>query len=365
MDDYKSYCEASYSIPKSKEGMNIRKIFIFHRHGDRSALDIEGTDWDTKMCKECKVVGNKIDDCSKVKCKAGLLTTKGYRQMKDLGNYIRSHYPLDLLAKMYARATEIQRTQTSIHGVLKGIFPNDSVVDIDIKKISKDRLMIPMNCPLIKSRITNNGSSSLSTHFKEDKTFDRKINDPRRRADLYLSAVCNDIKISCDTISCEDTIIKKFIDRVADQWSDQAKLLAQDEEVLGLTFGMFANDLLGYIKDDKHTAFLFSIHDKSISMLAVGFGIQNYEHPPYASAMFLELYSKDGKKFFRIIYNNEVAETTIDDNEYIPYDKFISYIKLLKKTEEDFEDACGSGMFINLEKTKAFNNGSALNDISL
>lgn len=349
---YTSYCEASYAVPKAKPSMKLEKLFIFHRHGDRSSLEIEGTNWDTKICKSCKLSKRSIADCTDKKCDAGMLTSKGYNQMLKLGRFISANYSEEILRKMYKRATSIPRTQASIHGVLNGMFPEKPVNDVIIKELENDRLMIPKGCPYINSKITNKGFDNLAGLFKEGDALETSINDPKRRADLYLTAMCNNIEIFCDVISCEPKKIEDYIKGMSDQWNEQTNILAHDEEILGLTFGVFANELLEYINDSQHTSYVFSVHDKSISMLGVGFGMQIYDHPPYAAVIILEVHAKGDQRFIRLIYNDRVQKTTLDDSTYIPYDKFISYLDMIKKSEAEYEKACTNGIFINIEKPK-------------
>lgn len=353
LNQYRDYCQPNYAIPTPKKGMVLEKVFIFHRHGDRSALEIDGTNWSAKTCKKCGLTGMTITDCKDAKCEAGLLTRKGYEQMKDLGKFIKVHYDAKILDKMYKRATSIPRTQASIHGVLKGIDPDTSTSQIDIKKIEDDRLMIPKGCSIIENKIRNKSMNTFAPFFEDDVTLKENKDDPKRRADAYLTAMCNNINLSCDSLSCDIDIIENYIKKMEEEWTEETKILATDDSMLELTFGVFVNELLDHMESEKYTSFLFSVHDKSISMLAVGFGLTEHNHPPYASALFFEIFKYQSEKFIRIIYNNKVSTTTIDDDIYIPYEKFIDYVNVLKKSEQEFKKVCEGGILINIEDSAA------------
>jgi len=49
---------------------------------------------------------------------------------------------------------------------------------------------------------------------------------------------------------------------------------------------------------------LLSSHDSTLSMLLSALGLPQSETPPFASAVFFELWSSDGKQFVKLIYND-------------------------------------------------------------
>ncbi|KAM0676411.1 hypothetical protein GVAV_000377 [Gurleya vavrai] len=132
-------------------------------------------------------------------------------------------------------------------------------------------------------------------------------------------------------------------------WNDQTEILMTDEFILQLTFGRFVNELIDYL-NGVNSLYLISMHDAALSMILAGFGTQKTKHPSYASAVFLEVWNDNEIKYVRVIYNDKQIKTTIDDNYNIPLDKFISYLDILKKDENEVIEKCKNGFIIEDEK---------------
>lgn len=344
LQEFKNYCSASYMNIPQEPDMTLKKLILFHRHGDRAPLTIHNTNWHTQDCKKCKLKDNNlIENCVTVKCEDGLLSIKGYTQMVELGKFLKQNYPKTLFTKIKLRSTAIERTQTSLHGVYFGLTGKKIIHNVTVKQLNDDSLIIPMNCPFIDERINNKSLHNQLPIVTED---DKRGNMSFKiRSDQYFTALCNKIDIDCDRINCDDDIIFRYLSLSNNSWSDEANVLLTDEEILSMIFGRFVDELKEII-EDEYTTHLISVHDRSLAMLMAGLGIKEEEHPPYASAIFMEIWENDQSvEFVRIIYNDKTCDTIIDENCNILLEKFLEYIKVLRISEDKMKEKCKIQLF--------------------
>ncbi|KAM0677368.1 hypothetical protein BDAP_002051 [Binucleata daphniae] len=347
LEKYKNYCESTYEVFDLPKKYKLHKLLVFHRHGDRSSLNVEYSQWKNSMCKVCDYENGKIINCRERKCKDGELTIKGYEQMKMLGQFIKKNYKKLLNDKVYLRCTSIERTQSSLHGVLTGLFGDDTDKKVEILPYDKDALLIRKDCLYLTEQVTNRVTSNFSAVASKDEYL--KIDLPQRRADIYLTAMCNNVELDCSMVNCDKAIIEDYIKTSFKAWQEQADVMSRDEHVLKLTFGRFVDDLKKVMASENDLN-IFSVHDSSLSMLLAGFGVNDKGHPAYASAIFVEILDDGSEKYLRIIYDTKVETTTIDDSEYIPLKKFTNYLNELKADEDYIEERCKKGLILEEEK---------------
>lgn len=350
LSEYKHYCESNYARPDLPKKYKLYKLLVFHRHGDRASLNVEYSTWKDKMCKVCDLENNIIKNCREQTCKDGNLSIKGYDQMKRLGHYLRENYQEILTGEEpNLRCTSVERTQSSLHGVLTGLYDKNVEKNVKVVRYTDDAFLIRKDCIYLTEQVLNR----VTSHFTPVVSKDRFLEDdlPQRRADIYLTAMCNNIGLDCKVINCEKDIINDYIKFSFEAWKDQAEIMSRDEQVLKLTFGRFVADLK-LTFNNKSKLNIFSVHDSSLTMLMAGFGIENKGHPPYASALFVELLNSSDGKYLRMIYNTNLIETTIDESPYIPLEKFTNYLNELEVDEDYVESRCKKGLILREEEVE-------------
>lgn len=186
LEKYKNYCEANYrSIPQKKD-YKIKKVMIFHRHGDRSPIKEAEKDIKRSDCVKCdfKASGNQLfssNTCTLSHCSVGDLTIKGYNQTKKLGYHIaKEYFPLIKNVKdseIELRSTRVRRTEASISGVVDGMVEfmvnknSEEILNLVGEKIHKlSHLLDEIGISYIKipSASAKKNEKSLLL-FKEDK----------------------------------------------------------------------------------------------------------------------------------------------------------------------------------------------------
>ncbi|KRH93955.1 Lysosomal & prostatic acid phosphatase, partial [Pseudoloma neurophilia] len=133
---YLPYCQAFHNHIPQKNGMQFLKLIVIHRHGDRTPMKTL-----TKIndnCINCNIKRKlkdlyKIEGCFLEKCIDGALTKKGYKQMINLGKFIKENYFKNEKISMNdltLRATLVPRTHSSLNGLVTGLFLNSSTSEI-------------------------------------------------------------------------------------------------------------------------------------------------------------------------------------------------------------------------------------------
>ncbi|EJW04723.1 hypothetical protein EDEG_01086 [Edhazardia aedis USNM 41457] len=290
-EKYKNYCQSTYAIPKQKnDKLKLEKVIIVHRHGDRSPLLKENSLWQSENCISCDLDKNTIKNCSTKKCGDGDLTSKGYEQMVHLGEFIAQNYGYMDISSPKLRCTTIGRTQASLHGVIKGLSNKKIAENVEIPNSDDDSLLIPKDCTYLNMLISSPVSDYFKTTVLNDPFYQK--NDkilPQKLADMYLCHLCNKIPVNCGKHNCEKNIIENYIESAFFSWSDQVKKVTSTDKILELVFGRFASDLKNYLTD-KDKMRIISVHDTSLATILEGMATLVTEHPPYASAIFIELW---------------------------------------------------------------------------
>eukprot|EP00866_Antonospora_locustae_P001969 jgi/Antlo1/1969/141 len=336
------YCGVnSYSRKDQKPNYSIEKVIVIHRHGDRTPIVMTGSKWSERSCISCVRENDRrsIGPCTERKCESGDLTVKGYEQLKKLGKFIKDQYRVllgdagDNLDGVEMRATLAPRTHSSLFGLVNGIKKTKRLESVHIP--TDDSLVVPENCKRLDEVMIAQGREL----YKGISTSKRST-DPVKIADNYWTHMCNDVAINCNMLDCSEETIWKYLNASTQVWSEQTKVVDENESLLKILFGKFANELAEIIENNTHMH-IYSAHDGSLSSVLAGLGARVYERPPYASAIFIERWvDRNKNKFVRVVYNGRVCKTLIDENTNIPLDKFLKYIKILAVESEDLHDLC-------------------------
>lgn len=164
-----SSSEKISTIPAIPAGYTLRKLIIIHRHGDRTPItktignvlsDHNREEYSSQWAKrlpnseeiekwnrQFPVTPSDLKPLDYNDGPYAQLTKRGGRQLYNIGRAIRKHYlskesenphtfpydtDLELSNMIFARATNIRRTQQSVQNLLRGIF----LVDDDNKKVA-------------------------------------------------------------------------------------------------------------------------------------------------------------------------------------------------------------------------------------
>ncbi|KAM0676409.1 hypothetical protein GVAV_000375 [Gurleya vavrai] len=319
---YKEYCGSTYQRFPGKENYKLNKLIVFFRHGDRAAQEISNTNWKDKKCIYTDVIDNNILDLTVSPCTKGALTLKGYKQMIDLGIFIKENYGYYDENEIFKQCTSVQRTQSSLHGVMYGINEIQKVSQIEIYKIRKDELRDIENCNDLNLVVKN----MIMKHFNKIKYKDVKSKEENflNLSDKYLSCFCNNLPINCNNENCENEIIRDYIEKSFNFWDDFGKLIRTDYKTAKMTFGRYCKQIIDIIYNNKKLS-LISSHDIVLIMILAGIGVKNIKQPGYASAIFLEIGEHKDNCYIRIIYNNKIVKTVFDV-VYIPCNEFLLYL---------------------------------------
>lgn len=336
------YCGVnSYSRKYQNPNYSIEKVIVIYRHGDRTPVAMNKSKWSERMCVSCEYGNDRrsIGPCAEKKCESGDLTVKGYEQLNKLGKFIKDQYGMllgeagDNIYGVEMRATLALRTHSSLFGLVNGIKKVNRLENVHIP--TDDSLIIPENCRRLDEVMKAQGRDlykGISTS--------KGSTDPVKIADNYWTHMCNDVAINCDELDCSEKTIWKYLNASTRVWNEQIKVVDENESLLKILFGKFANELAEIIGNDTHMH-IYSAHDGSLSSVLVGLGARVYERPPYASAIFIERWAgKNKNKFVRVVYNGRVCKTLIDEDTNIPLDKFLKYIKILAVESGDLHDLC-------------------------
>ncbi|KAF7683259.1 putative acid phosphatase 5 [Astathelohania contejeani] len=338
---FKKYCESDYSPVPQKNNLKLSKVIVIHRHGDRTPIEMVGREWEQIKCVRCKLTGDMLDQCTIQACKNGELTAKGYQQMQELGKYIKKEYGKKLkftLDNIKLRATAVGRTHASLHGVLVGLADILKLNNVDVNRNSGDSLLNPRKCRKLLTPMEPQ-LNVLSDGIPGDKKEFENIS-PSRKTDIYLTHICNDVDLNCNNLNCDEKLIEKYIKLSLDTWRSESEMAIRNESILKILFGRFARDLLIYLEDTDKKLYIISAHDGSLANILIGLGTSVVDHPPYASAIFLELWENKKEKFIRVLFNNRVCQTTIDESTNIPLTKFKNYLKVLAIDNSELDNIC-------------------------
>lgn len=321
---FKKLCRAPYRFYRQEKNLRLEKILVVFRHGERAPLANIGPKWREWDCVTCE------DKCKNVKCTDGLLTKAGYKQARELGVYIRRYYiPLIVNDKLdpedvYFRSTNTSRTIATLSGVSLGMTNKERFTEFKIMEKGDDTLRKPIGC-IVKNHTKQGAQTSTLEKTLEEYGNTGNHSDLNDRIDQYITHMCAGVRIDCNDISCKDEAVTKHIKFSNERWKRNIGIILNEKNTQKKIFSGFASDLLEGLDNGKMVS-LYSSHDSSISFILAGLGIDYTERPPYASAIFIEVWCKGGKQFIRIIFNSDHSKPREFMDDYIPIDDFKKYL---------------------------------------
>ena len=339
--DFMGYCNADYKFFGKPPNFHLEKLIVIFRHGDRAPIKNYYSDWENKNCIKCNFTGEKINNCQKKKCEEGELTSKGYDQAQKLGGFIKKNYQKllfpDNLHKEYIsyRVTKIGRTHSTLMGVMNGLAKTKSIRHIR---------PLPYTDPLMKIKKCMYLEKQMSLDFKISiKTFNLfyKLGILNGKKLSYFSdelkcAMCNNITIN---LKNKDDVFNKIIKISFDNWSKQMSNVIKNDMSKTILFGRFGFELIDELQS-KSVLSLISAHDGSIAMILAALTSDIQKWPPYASAIFIELWCKSTKKYVRLIYNDKKINFDGYAEELIPLNVFLYYIYSLSLDDTEISRMC-------------------------
>jgi hypothetical protein len=341
------YCQAKYQFFPKKENFNLERVVVIFRHGDRSPMKNNNDEWKKKTCVECPMNGNTITECRNKKCENGELTTKGSKQAKELGNFIKKYYKPLLFDKNIVvndigfRATSIKRTHSTLWHVMSGLANTKTISGVNIKK-ENDGLLRPKNCGFLDTQFAQNACIYEPLN---NKLYSELTEDPKRiseKADEIRCSMCNSVSVTCADEDCQNDTLPEIVKLSNSMWKKQVQAVVASDLGKKIIFGRFAKDLLEILSSNK-LMYLVSAHDGTLSMILSSLSDESYAWPPYASALFIEVWCKYGKQFVRLVYNDKKVEFTEKPGEYIPINQFTNYLERMKAEDRELDTLCRSG----------------------
>ena len=335
------YCGSRYQKVSQDPKLEIEKVIVIHRHGDRAPVMLNKSRWFESDCVRCSYDSDTgtISSCAKKKCSAGDLTVKGYTQMHALGRFIKDTYG-ELLGKGKAenkevalRATASSRTHSSLFGLINGISKTDAIKNVCIRE--NDSLLSPASCPRLRNFASTRNKRFFSNLIRKECEI-----DPAKIADNYWTHLCNEIDMNCDIIGCDEKVIFQHLNASSSSWHDQSRKAQKDQKMMKILFGRIAKDLLDILQGNRYVHIL-SAHDGTLSSILIGLATNIYGRPPYGSSIFIEQWTdSESERFVRVIYNDRTCRTTIDEHMNIPRDKFMAHLDSLKVDDEELAHLC-------------------------
>ncbi|WUR03123.1 acid phosphatase [Vairimorpha necatrix] len=340
-NEYKEYCKANYKFFGKVKNHHLNKLIVIFRHGDRAPLKNFNSEWSKKKCVKCLFNQDTISNCKNANCNIGDLTITGFKQAQELGKFIKKNYEKLLFPDginekdIYYRVTKVKRTHSTLMGVMKGLRKKDSINNVN-SFYKDDSLLRIKNCSSLDQLNSNNFKVNDDTLCAMEKMDIQNGRDLAYLADEIRCAMCNKIKLD---ISNENDIINKILKLSNNNWSKQMDNVQNNENARTILFGRFGNDLLNLLSCTP-TLSLISAHDGSLGMIlsALSSKIQNW--PSYASAIFIEIWSKSEKQYVRMIYNNKKLDLDGYDDDMVPIGEFIKYVSKLSPEGVGIESLC-------------------------
>ncbi|KAI5148940.1 2-phosphoxylose phosphatase [Enteropsectra breve] len=312
---YKPYCGPSYKYTPAEH--KLKKLIAIFRHGDRAPLKSVSKEWEKRLCKECT-----DGKCKNVQCNSGLLSQKGYTQAVKLGEFINKHYlsQLDASSKIDAYHTPVNRTLSTLLGVLEGMKRENTHTE------EKNELILNKNNAALRDYIIK---SDESVRKSSEVPVDYPVFDG------YMANFCNDISVNCNSYNCETAQIDNILKLEMLGYQNLMKNFQKSFLLNSISFAPFAVELEGLMEKSSPVV-LMSAHDSSISRILNGLNIKDFDIPPYAASLFIEILADKNKNdVVRISYNDEVVEFGLKKEKEMTMSDFKNYIRMFSSSEPE------------------------------
>lgn len=310
-------CDSTHKFINNSQGRLVNLISIF-RHGDRVPLSIQSNAWRNKACIQCE--GN----CKSVKCSNGMLTKKGYVQSKKLGDFIKKSYlqKISNIETIYGYHSKLERSISTLHGVLAAIDHGQYVIELD------DTIISGPNETLLKNYFLRKQLERV-----------RKLNSRDYMVyDEIISGYCSGTAFDCSRFTCNPQKILSFVEKQQNNLIYSSNVIRTSPIAMGISFGRFG-ELLKKEVVRRNSMTLISGHDSTIIKALSGLNIPLKTFPGYTSAVFIEVWEHPNKiNYVRVVYNGEVMKFGLYAEEYVELDSFIKYIEMFSKTNSKIKE---------------------------
>lgn len=300
----------------------------------------------------------------------GDLTNQGKLREYRIGTMLRERYDRYFGAdywpeKIYARSTDVPRTQLSLQLVLAGLFPpsekqtwNPRLPWIPASMFfapEADNLLFPHNCPRYKEE--------YGRFLRQQSTQD--ILNKYKSVMNYLTQHCGK---PINTTSAVTHLYNLFKEQAAQNltlpsWTDTVYPLPM-KEIIALDFklrshtrtlkrlngGMLLRKMVedvqmykaGKLEPSDRKAFFFSAHEMNVAAVAKALELDEPVIPAYGSTIILEtLRDKKGTYYVRTLLWTGVTEQLIIQTipgctELCPFDQFLAIVKNVLPIDEEY-----------------------------
>lgn len=363
MADFKFLCKSEYEKPPLN--LDLLKLIVFVRNGDRSPEKGENNGWKKKMCLNCK-----SKECSLVHCNNGMLTVKGYKQGYDLGTFIkREYYP-----KFYKKDVKYINNRNHVFfdygkNAVRGrsIISNKENHRIENNKTNsgRDDLQpdIKVNAYYYNTKKNYVFLRSIldSLDYSEAKV--KKINrlecspkcldlrnalfsknDSERLVsgvefDKVITSFCNDVPIDCSRFECDLMKMNDYLVQEKLNFEDSLAKMKEDIVSVAIDFGNLSQFILDILGNEDIS--IVSATSETLITLLAGLNTQNNDLIPYAGAVFIELLrDKVGNEFYSVVYNKKRMEFGMFKEKYVEKNEFERFLKMFATNSKKITEIC-------------------------
>lgn len=335
-----SYCQATFPDPTryySPPGMSLLHVSAILRHGDRTPIEpLLNEQWRSLVEPAFQEEAGGL---------SGLLTIKGQGQHRQLGGILRDIYikRLGFLpatfdpAILKVRSTHFSRTLHSAKALLSGLYPSIPSIPVEVEAGGPILTEHRSDCPRLRQLLRTHQDKSVYRHFRRQM---RNLQGPSaisffHLADNYFCMACRGASEGNEYCRVSREAFRFLIvEGAADR--EMAKLQA------GALIGGIVSATTAAAFNDTRTFNILAAHDSTIAYLHGAFQTGQYEWPPYAANLLVEVWRKeestppdwntqlpDPSIYIRIIYNGiylVLPWCQEEDSLYCPLAHFLQFI---------------------------------------
>ncbi|GLB40973.1 putative phosphoglycerate mutase-like protein [Lyophyllum shimeji] len=308
-------------------------------------------------------------------CQFPQITDQGLEDSITHGKDLRAVYAKRLNLDSYfnpstsqIRVTNNQITSQVASGLVKGLFPSSSYIEVHIQSPTFDSLEPTYPCNKanqLKTAITT-GSQAWNDHLSQAGDLYAKLDSisgiaPKDTSGWHTSfdhyydnlsaKQCHQKPLPCNlnsTSSCVTQDIADTVYRIGNwEYSWQFRDAPESAQYSTLKYGAWILELKGHLQDKisgkSKMKYVHNVaHDGSISPLLGLLQIAKMVWPGMGSEVVFELYSKSNSYFIRVLWGGQPMETStpLKRLDMVPINDFFSYIDSMVGSGSDLFAAC-------------------------
>ncbi|XP_076643513.1 venom acid phosphatase Acph-1 [Halictus rubicundus] len=301
----------------------------------------------------------------------GDLTNQGKLREYRIGTMLRERYdryfgPDYWPEKIYARSTDVPRTQLSLQLVLAGLFPPSEMqtwnphlpwipTSTFFVPFQTDNLLFPHHCPRYKEEYSKflqqqntrdmlSKYKSVFTHLSDHSG--KKVNTTSAVTylfNLFKEQIAQNLSIPEWTREVYPTPMKEMM-------ALDFNLRSYTRTLKRLNGGMLLRKMIedielykaGKLEPYDRKAFLFSAHEMNVAAVAKALGLQEPVIPAYGSTLILEtLRDKKRNYYVRVLLWTGVSEELIIQTipgcaELCPFEQYLDIVRDVLPTDEEY-----------------------------